>query len=231
MTTNNGKETLVDTICDQIRRDIIGHVLLPGDRLRTKELAERYGVSETPVKLALNRLCTEKIIDNYPRQGMRVHEFTAEEVGETYDIRLMMDLYYVKEVIDTVEYNQVLRNELKRNVAEHMDLINQIDGNITRMEVFLRNYEFDNEFHELYLKCTGNQKILEVFRSINPFVYSNYIFLRQSREKDIQGVNGHKKILDAILAKDEELLKVCLKEHYEKSKKAIMLILKVEKML
>ena len=89
----NGKETLVDTIYEQIRRDIVGHVLLPGQKLKTKELSARYGVSETPVKLALNRLCTEHIIDNYPRHGMKVHEFSPDEAGEIFDIRRMMDLY------------------------------------------------------------------------------------------------------------------------------------------
>ena len=74
----NGKETLVDTVYEQIRRDIVGHELLPGQKLKTKELSARYGVSETPVKLALNRLCTEHVIDNYPRQGMKVHEFSPD---------------------------------------------------------------------------------------------------------------------------------------------------------
>lgn len=108
----NGKETLADTVYEQIRRDIVGHVLLPGQKLKTKELSARYGVSETPVKLALNRLCTEHIIDNYPRQGMKVHEFSPDEAGEIFDIRRMMDLYYTKEVIDTVASNRIFQEEM-----------------------------------------------------------------------------------------------------------------------
>ena len=119
----NGKETLVDTVYEQIRRDIVGHVLLPGQKLKTKELSARYGVSETPVKLALNRLCTEHIIDNYPRQGMKVHEFSPDEAGEIFDIRRMMDLYYTKEVIDTVASNRIFQEEMRKNVEEHLEIV------------------------------------------------------------------------------------------------------------
>ena len=48
------KETLVDIICRNIRRDIIVGELIPGEKLMAKDLAEKYGTSETPVKLALN---------------------------------------------------------------------------------------------------------------------------------------------------------------------------------
>ena len=61
---NGKKETLVDMICRNIRRDIIVGELQPGDKLVTRELAARYGTSEMPVKLALNRMIAEEIVEN-----------------------------------------------------------------------------------------------------------------------------------------------------------------------
>ena len=225
----NGKETLVDNVYEQIRRDIVGHVLLPGQKLKTKELSARYGVSETPVKLALNRLCTEHIIDNYPRQGMKVHEFSPDEAGEIFDIRRMMDLYYTKEVIDTVASNRIFQEEMRKNVEEHLENVEKISENAS-LEQYLENYMYDYKFHELYLKCTGNRKILDVYKSINPFVYSNYVFHRQSREKDVAGVMEHRQMLDAICEKDEQALKIAINTHYHNTKKTIMRVLKVEKL-
>ena len=123
MSRGNTKETLVDSICEQIKKDIMGQVLLPGEKINVKELTKRYGTSDTPVKLALNRLIAEQIIDNYPRQGMRVHELNAEEVTEIFDIRLMMDLYYTKEVIEAVSFSEIFREELTKNVEEHMAVV------------------------------------------------------------------------------------------------------------
>lgn len=228
--TESVKETLVDSVYEQIYKDIVGHVFMPGEKLKTKELATRYSVSETPIKLALNRLCTENIIDNYPRQGMKVHEFSPDEAGEIFDIRRMMDLYYTREIIDTVADNRIFQEELRKNVNDHLEIISKFNES-TSLEQYFKSYTYDYNFHQLYLKCSGNWKILDVFKSINPFVYSNYIFHRQSKEKDLAGVLEHKEILDAICSKDEAALKAAINVHYDNSKKTIMRVLKVEKML
>ena len=106
---NGKKETLVDMICRNIRRDIIVGELQPGDKLVTRELAARYGTSEMPVKLALNRMIAEEIVENYPRQGMVVRPISLSDAEEIFDLRLMMDLYYTRQIINAVRINKALR--------------------------------------------------------------------------------------------------------------------------
>ncbi|MFV0314168.1 MAG: GntR family transcriptional regulator, partial [Anaerotignum sp.] len=202
MTKKTTKFTLADTIYSNIREDITQHIILPGEKINVKELAIRYGVSETPVKFALNRLISENIIENFPRQGMKVHSVTAQEVDEIFDTRLMMDLYYMKQIILTVSFNDALKDELRKNTDEHLQLVTNLSP-ASPIEDYLRNYELDYKFHELYLKCSGNRKLVETFHYINPFLYSNFIFRRQSKAKDIMGVKEHIAILDAILSEDE----------------------------
>ena len=50
----------------------------------------------------------------------------------------------------------------------------------------------------------GNRKLVELYHSVNPFIYSNYIFRKQSKEKDLQEVEEHRKIIQAIFDEDEE---------------------------
>ena len=80
------KETLVDIICRNIRRDIIVGELIPGEKLMAKDLAEKYGTSETPVKLALNRMISEEVVENYPRQGMVIKPMTLSDAEEIFDL-------------------------------------------------------------------------------------------------------------------------------------------------
>ena len=221
------KETLVDTICKNIRKDVLTHYLVPGQKIQIATLAERYGTSETPVKLALNRLISEKIIENYPRKGMRVHALNSNEANEIFDVRLMIDLYYTKEIIDSINVNSRLKEELLDNVKEHYALVS---GEINDSDDYIKNYNYDYRFHELYLKSSGNSKIVELYKNTNPFIYSNHLFRRQSKEKDIAGVEEHKQIMEAILNRDEELLRKYLKLHMENAKKAVCLILKVDQM-
>ena len=195
------KETMVDTICRNIRRDIIAHELRPGQKINVKELAARYGTSETPVKIALNRLLSEQIVENFPRHGMKIKSIDEEEAKEIFSLRLMMDLYYTKEIIEAVHTNNTLREALENNVNEHYEIMKKYENENT-VEKYMENYIHDAKFHELYLKCSGNRKLVELYHSVNPFIYSNYIFRKQSKEKDFAGVEEHRKIIQAIFDED-----------------------------
>jgi len=230
MSKASQKSTLVDIIYDNIRKDITQGVLLPGQNINIQELSERYGASLTPIKLALNRLISEKIIENFPRQGMKVKSVQADEIDEIFDMRLMLDLYYTKEIITTINYNEVIREELSRNVAEHLEIVTDMTPD-SSVDAYIQNYNYDYKFHELFLKCSGNKKIVDMFHYINPFLYSNYIFRRQSKEKNIAGVKEHEAILNAILSEDEEALKEALTVHSYNAKRTIGLILKVNEIL
>lgn len=228
--TKNTKTTLVDIIYDNIRKDITQGILIPGQKINIKELSERYGASLTPIKLALNRLISEKIIENYPRQGMKLKSVEAEEIAEIFDLRLMLDLCFTKEIITTVSYNEMMKEEFKRNVEEHMQSVSSLTSD-SPVDVYLQNYDYDYKFHELLMKCSGNKKIVDVFHYINPFLYSNFIFRKQSKDRDIAGVKEHEAILNSILTEDEESLREALRVHNRNSKRTIGLILKVDKIL
>lgn len=224
------KETLVDTICKNIRFDVVAGNLLPGQKIQAKDLAIKYGTSETPVKLALNRLISDQIIENFPRQGMRIKPMNEEDAKEIFSIRLMMDLYYTKEIIEAVRMNKLLREALIKNVDEHMEIIKRYADH-NDVELFLENYMHDFEFHELYLKCSGNKKLVDMYQSINPFMYSNYIFRKQSSEKDIAGVEEHREIIQAIFDRDEDRLRHWLKVHNNNAVKSISMIMKIDRIL
>lgn len=228
--TKETKETMVEAICRNIRRDVLTHELKPGQKLNVKELAERYGTSETPVKLALNRLISEKIVENYPRHGMKIKSIDREEAEEIFQLRLMMDLYYTKEIIQSVHVNKALKEALQANVREHYEILRKYE-NDSSVEKFMEIYMQDLKFHELYLICSGNRKLVEMYHSLNPFIYSNYIFRKQTAEKNLAGVQEHERILQAIFDQDEEQLRSCLREHIDNALEAIDIIIKTDKML
>lgn len=200
------KETMVETICKEIRRDIIAHELIPGQKINVKELAKRYGASETPVKQALNQLAAEQIVENFPRHGMKIKSIDSEEAREIFQLRLMMDTWYTKEIIEAVRINKELRDALEKNVEEHFQIMSRYEKDRS-VENYIEYYLQDDRFHELYLICSGNRKMVELYHSINPFIYSNYIFRKQSVEKNYAGLEEHKQIIQAIFDEDEERLK------------------------
>ena len=103
------KITLADQIYADIKKDITNKQLVSGEKINIKELARKYGVSDTPVKQALQRLAEEKLVVNTPNKGMSVRTLTPHELNDTFDIRLMMDTFFIKDIITTLNYNSTLR--------------------------------------------------------------------------------------------------------------------------
>jgi DNA-binding GntR family transcriptional regulator len=75
---------------ERLRGDILGGRLPAGTALRETALAERYGVSRTPVREALRRLEHDKLLEAGDR-GLRVRQPSHEEVVQVYDARILLE--------------------------------------------------------------------------------------------------------------------------------------------
>jgi DNA-binding GntR family transcriptional regulator len=74
-----------------LREMILGGQLAPGARLGEVELAERLGVSRTPVREALSRLAAEGIVEIQPNRGARVATWTVAELEGVFDLRSALE--------------------------------------------------------------------------------------------------------------------------------------------
>lgn len=77
-------------IRDVIRRDIINGTFEAGARLKAAELAGRYGVSQVPVREALQQLQGEGLVDIEPNRGARVRCVDSKFVRNVFEIRLVL---------------------------------------------------------------------------------------------------------------------------------------------
>ena len=72
---------------DVVRELILRGELAAGARLGEVELADRLGVSRTPVREALGRLAAEGLVEIVPNRGARVSSWTVAELEEVFDLR------------------------------------------------------------------------------------------------------------------------------------------------
>lgn len=221
------KLTLTDKIYQDIKNDINAKVFQPGEKLNIKELARKYDVSDTPVKQALQRLADEKVVVNTPNKGMSVRAMDSHEMGDIFDMRLMLDTFFVKDILTTLNYNAELRQQLINNLEKQKAFISRDDSNHKPEEYF----ELDLEFHTLYLTASGNQKAVQVFQGLQPFTYASGMYVIQPKYRDMECVQEHQAILDAVLASDPEALQAAVKKHLENSRKALNLMFKVNQMV
>lgn len=221
------KLTLTDKIYQDIKEDISAKVFQPGEKLNIKELARKYQVSDTPVKQALQRLADERMVVNTPNKGMSVRALTPHELQDIFDMRLMMDTFFVKDIVTTLNYNQTLRQQLIDCLETQRKFIENDDSTRKPDEFFT----LDLDFHTLFLAASGNQKAVEVFRSLQPFTYASGTYVSQPHYRDCECVEEHQAILNAALASDLDALVNAITTHLNNSRKALLLIFKVNQMV
>lgn len=84
------KQSLVDQIYDQIRMEIIELAVPLGSRLNVSELQERYGVSSTPIREAINRLQKEGLVEYENNVGARVVSIGEKDVVEIQELAMTL---------------------------------------------------------------------------------------------------------------------------------------------
>lgn len=220
------KRTLTDQIYQDIKEDISAKVFQPGEKLNIKELARKYDVSDTPVKQALQRLADEKMVVSTPNKGMSVRALTPHELNDIFDIRLMMDTFFVRDIISALNYNDNLRQQLVNNLETQRRFIEANESSRRPEEYFA----LDLEFHTLYLAASGNQKAVEVLKGLQPFTYATGTYVNQPHYRDCECVEEHQAILDAAFAANADALCKAVSTHIENSRRALQLIFKVNQM-
>lgn len=83
--------TSAERVLQELRDLILGAELAPGSRLGEVELAERLGVSRTPVREALTRLAAEGLVEMVPNRGARVATWTVAELEGVFDLRASLE--------------------------------------------------------------------------------------------------------------------------------------------
>src|SRR5690606_22297203 len=83
--------TLAEQVYRALRRDLISGEIEPGQSLRLEFLKQRYGISFSPIREALNRLQSERMVVSTASRGFRVAPFSREEMWDAAETRILID--------------------------------------------------------------------------------------------------------------------------------------------
>lgn len=150
--------TLTEQLEEALRVDILEGVLRPGQRIRANEMTERYQVSATPLREALQRLAVEKLVELDPRLGATVAPITDEDLNDIYDMLQLLDGLALERSIERGDEQWVAR--VDSAFSQLCDAISQREaltdttGDATRRRVGLELSAAHSEFHQaLYSAC------------------------------------------------------------------------------
>lgn len=97
--SGDGAGTLASTVYDRLRGDILNGLLPPGEKLRSEFLRDRYGVGNSPIREALNRLSVDGLVTRQDQRGFRVATVSEDELAELVKTRRWIEEIALRESI------------------------------------------------------------------------------------------------------------------------------------
>src|SRR5690625_2413762 len=105
------------SLTEQLRQDIVAGNLVPHQRLVEADVAEDHGASRGEVRLALNELITEGLVERIPNRGARVRKVSLQEAIEITEVRAAVESLCARKAAAKVTEAQA---EQLRNIGEDM---------------------------------------------------------------------------------------------------------------
>lgn len=207
---------LSDQAYEVLRDSILRRELPPGHRLDLDDLQSQLGISRTPLKEAISRLATEGLITVVPRRGSYVTELTAQDVAERFDVRHILELGAVDEIVANLTDEHL---ENLREVYADLEALTTPEGITSDYFGFL---DKDREFHRAMLRIAGNHLLLEIYEGLNIHLQVAKVFyMARDKRTSLVGYE-HREILKAMEARDAEGLRETLREHIQSAKQAVV---------
>src|SRR5580765_8507196 len=145
---------LIDQVYGRILEAIIDRSLLPGQRIRQNELADRLGVLRQPVSHALHLLHRQGLVAESGRRGFEVTELDPVRIRQLYEVRGAIDALAAKLAAGQVKADATGRATLE--TALHAGRAIGKDTPLSRL------IALDVDFHSAIYRLSGNPAIEEM---------------------------------------------------------------------
>lgn len=202
---------LRDQVANMLRASIINATLPPGSRLVERELCEKLGVSRPSVREALRQLESEGLITNQPNRGPVVAEVTP---------KLARDIYEVRSAIETLAARLFARNaseEARESIRRCCEDLQGLPPDVKPLDYL----KVKDRFYSILLSGGGNEMLAHLGGMALRRFYQlrNLSVARTNRTAESR--KEVKKLVDALLARDEEAAAQACLEHILNTEKAV----------
>lgn len=197
--------TLREKILENIREAIVSGSLKAGSRVSEPELAERYGISRTPIREAFRQLESEGYLTVIPRRGAVVSELSPKDVEEFYAIKSIMEGYAARQACE----------KLSKKDLDKLQAINDKLAELARIGDIKHFFKIHSDFHELFIKAADNDKLHELIAAlVTRFQRLRFTSLSLPGRMEVS-VQEHEKIIDAFRKKDAALAETLVRRNAE----------------
>ena len=203
---------LRDVVFNTLRQAIMRGELQPGERLMEIQLAQRLGVSRTPVREAIRKLELEGLVLMIPRRGAEVAEITRQDLEDVLEVRAALEELAVKDACEHITDEQLqdlkkAANEFKRSL-EGTDLVACAEADI--------------HFHEIIYAATNNKRLVQMLNNLREQMYRYRMENLKDKRTYRTLVEEHDAIRRALKKHDKEKAGAAINVHIENQRRSIL---------
>lgn len=203
---------LRDVVFNTLRQAILTGELKPGERLMELHLADKLGVSRTPVREAIRRLELEGLVTMIPRRGAEVAQITEKSMNDVLEVRRTLDALCAELACDRITPESL--SALKKAC----DYFEQCVATKNAKEIA----QADVALHDIIVQATGNQRLIQMVNNLSEQMYRyRFEYIKDSTQHETL-VKEHRIIYQSIVDKDRETAAAAAKLHIDNQKKAII---------
>lgn len=209
---------LRDVVFKTLRQAILTGELKPGERLMEIHLAQKLGVSRTPIREAIRKLELEGLVTMIPRRGAEVAQMTEKSLQDVMEVRRALDVLSAELACDRISEEE--KAALKRACTEFEKAVNA--------ENFKKIAEKDVELHDIIVKASGNERLMLLVNQLAEQMY-------RYRFEYIKDINQHKLLVEehmaiykSIIAGNKEEATKAAKLHIDNQENAVMRQIRLE---
>ena len=196
---------LRDVVFNTLRQAILKGELAPGERLMEIQLAEKLGVSRTPIREAIRKLELEGLVLMIPRKGAEVAKISEKSLRDVLEVRRSLE-------------ELAIELACQRMSEEDMDELERVQGNfrnaIAKGEA-MTIAETDEQYHDVIYQGTGNDKLVQMLNNLREQMYRYRLeYIKDADKRQILVVE-HDYILKAIRSRHVAEAKKAIREHID----------------
>lgn len=183
---------LRDVVFNTLRQAILRGEMEPGERLMEIQLAQKLGVSRTPIREAIRKLELEGLVIMIPRKGAEVAHITEKDMRDVLEVRCTLEELAVLLACKNVNAEHIAALKAANKVFE-MAIVSKDVVNIV---------EADVKFHDAIYAMTNNDRLIQIINNLREQMYRYRLeYIKDARTHSIL-ISEHNDIIKNISEKD-----------------------------
>ena len=209
---------LRDVVFNTLRKAILTGTLKPGERLMEVHLANKLGVSRTPIREAIRKLELEGLVIMIPRRGAEVAQITEKSLKDVLEVRRALDALSVELACDRITEEEL--GTLKKACDDFETAVREKDVSVIA--------KADVALHDIIVKATGNQRLQQLVNNLAEQMYRyRFVYIKDESQHD-KLIAEHKEIFESIAGRDKERASMAAKLHIDNQEKSIIRQIRLE---